>query len=980
VASQLQNMMAEMESWESATEFGIPEDLWASYQVRLRSDDLYIAVLSSLFDALRSTDATDRQQRLSALAKTLLLYSRSAAAKYLEGVDKTLNALYCSAVFYLADFPATATLLAAETDRPHDLLDEEAFLHGLLSRRLSNSGHLEGMLAEILNSSDNVEFEGLLSDLRLRIRDGLELDPRLFIAAKLAFECLTRFAKSNIWNCLRTYSANYSFELWGPFLSNSASFPLWELFPSQMTAIKSGILSDSDNVYSMQMPTSSGKTSLCEIIIYNEVKGRNKKVLFLVPFRALATEIREGISQRLESAGVTVVASHGGNIPTRTEGTAVDSADVLIITPEKFSALVQTLPELEDRFDTVICDEGHLIDDSNRGLQYELLLTKIKSSKSKNRKIIFISAILPNVDSIHRWLGGVDEMLSKSEYVPVETDYAFITPQDSTSWQLDFNTVYKRPRSYFLRSFLTNEDFKYRNPKTGNLNLVDGRKTYTTLACAAAIKSRKNGPVALFTTQKDIKNGVAGLAKKMLELYKLRVSIAEDDLDLSGDLPILAQYIAFQFGQDYSLSKLLEYGVGFHHGDLPQEIRREMEGAVRDQVIGILICTSTLAEGVNLPIRTLVIHTIRRFDGSRRSSIKRRSIKNIVGRVGRAGKETKGRIIFANNSERSDVEDVFRNSSMEPATGALFKLIDAINEAMSRVEIQLSNDIFEAQGNEFLSILDSVDIALINLIPPATLIEDIEQHVESTVERTLAYQYCDTEELRHRIVEVFILRARFLREEVPRDSWQLLKKSGSSPRYWKFVNSRALIERSEWQLLDSVDDSKWLEEVVLKIVEMPTLQIEEDLEVLKAGISGWMAGCTYGEIANACDCEVDEALKLLGHAIGFKLQDALSTLTQLAIARHGEDNMSEVARSWSSLLRYGLGDLQQLDLFERGVSDRLGVWGISRYLKEIGESERGMGLIVLLRSRSAEVLSFLDKDLRVPIISAKRTCEELGIA
>ena len=86
-----------------------------------------------------------------------------------------------------------------------------------------------------------------------------------------------------------------------------------------MKAIESGILEDANEAYSMQMPTSSGKTSLCEILIYNEVKGRDKKVLFLVPFRALASEIREGISKRLESAGISVVASHGGNIPTRSE-------------------------------------------------------------------------------------------------------------------------------------------------------------------------------------------------------------------------------------------------------------------------------------------------------------------------------------------------------------------------------------------------------------------------------------------------------------------------------------------------------------------------------------------------------------------------------------------------------------------------------------------------------------------------------------
>ena len=84
---QLKNMMAEIESWESATEFGIPEDMWAGYQVRRRSDDLYIGVLSELFDTLRIEDIDEKNAILPELAKTLLVYSRSSAAKYLSGVS-----------------------------------------------------------------------------------------------------------------------------------------------------------------------------------------------------------------------------------------------------------------------------------------------------------------------------------------------------------------------------------------------------------------------------------------------------------------------------------------------------------------------------------------------------------------------------------------------------------------------------------------------------------------------------------------------------------------------------------------------------------------------------------------------------------------------------------------------------------------------------------------------------------------------------
>lgn len=976
--NQLSNMMAEIESWESATEFGIPEDLWAGYQVRQRSDDLYIAVLSEVFNSFRIENIDDRRQKLAELANTLLIYSRSSAAQYISGVDRTINLIYCAAAYYIAGFPATASLIAKKVDSLDSLLDEELFLINLLGRNLDLEKEMESNLVNQIRAVGAINFAELISHCQEKIGEGLESDPRLFISSVLLKNCFQRFSDYNIWDSLTDNAANYSYELWQPFFNNSNSFPLWELFPSQLAAINSGILSDSDSVYSMQMPTSSGKTSLCEILIYNEVKGRGKRVLFLVPFRALASEIKEGISKRLESANVSVVSSHGGNIPTRSDSANSETTNVLIITPEKYSAIIHNMPELEDSFDTIICDEGHLIDDSSRGLQYELLLTKLMGSEENPRKVVFISAILPNVDTIHSWLGGLPETLARSNYKPVETDFAFITPQDNNSWQLAFNTIYDRPRSYFLRSFLTKDDFKFENPLTGRMNLIGSYNTYTCLACAAALKAQKTGPVALFTTQKGT-NGVSGLAKKMLELYEKNVTVTDDSPELSPNLPLLIEYITVQFGAAYSLAQLLNFGIGYHHGDLPQDIRREMEAAIQTGLITILICTSTLAEGVNLPIRTLVMHTIKRFNGSITSPIQNRSIKNIIGRVGRAGKETRGRIIFANNNERQIVETVFRDNAMEPAEGALFKLVSVINEALSLNNVQLSNELFEGQSIGFLSTLDRIDATLIDLLPSDMQFEEMEAYIESTIEDTLAYRFCNTDELKNRIKEIFILRTRHIQAEVPEESWPSLRQSGSSPRFWKFVREEELINRLEWLNLAHPNDNEWIVNIILKLVEMPTLEISEEPEIIQNTILGWMNGLTYHDISASTGSEIEDTLNLLGQTIGYKLQEGIAQLTQLAIAMHGAENMSEWAVSWPLLLQYGLGDLQQLDLFERGASDRLGVWGVSRYMAQNDILERGLPLIRLLRLQSEQITQYLENDEQVPQLSIERTKVELRI-
>uniref|UniRef100_UPI00059360BA hypothetical protein n=1 Tax=Legionella tunisiensis TaxID=1034944 RepID=UPI00059360BA len=97
---------------------------------------------------------------------------------------------------------------------------------------------------------------------------------------------------------------------------------------------------------------------------------------------------------------------------------------------------------------------------------------------------------------------------------------------------------------------------------------------------------------------------------------------------------------------------------------------------------------------------------------------------------------------------------------MEPAYGALYRLIESLNKVVTERQIQLSNEIFEAQNTNFLSILDKIDSALINLIPYEVVSEEIERYVEKLLEGTLAYNYCDTEILKSRIKELFVLRVR----------------------------------------------------------------------------------------------------------------------------------------------------------------------------------------------------------------------------
>jgi len=201
-----------------------------------------------------------------------------------------------------------------------------------------------------------------------------------------------------------------------------------------------------------------------------------------------------------------------------------------------------------------------------------------------------------------------------------------------------------------------------------------------------------------------------------------------------------------------------------------------------------------------MPIRTLVVQTFRRYNDATKSLdfIPKRSIKNIIGRVGRAGKETRGRIVFANASEKDTVISVLRDVGLEPARGRLFRLITRIEEHFRQHNEVLTNEALERQEPWFLALIDSIDHAIIDLVPEGTLSDQIEQCINELLERTLAQHQSDSDAFKKTLHLVFHLRGVSLQNTIPRDTWPILKKSGATPRLWKIINDAALLDVPLW--------------------------------------------------------------------------------------------------------------------------------------------------------------------------------------
>ena len=117
----------------------------------------------------------------------------------------------------------------------------------------------------------------------------------------------------------------------------------------------------------------------------------------------------------------------------------------------------------------------------------------------------------------------------------------------------------------------------------------------------------------------------------------------EDDPRAQG----LADALAARLGSDHPLIGTVRKGIGYHHAGLPVEVQEAVEDAVRNETLKAVVATSTLTDGVNLPVRTVVIATTE-YDGQDPGQrMTPAQLLNAVGRAGRAGKESEGWIVLA---------------------------------------------------------------------------------------------------------------------------------------------------------------------------------------------------------------------------------------------------------------------------------------------------------------------------------------------
>ncbi|MBG9757302.1 DEAD/DEAH box helicase [Lysinibacillus sphaericus] len=987
IQATLKRWIAQSHSWKTFNEFKLPVENEANYTFLHRKDDFYISLFNDMIDLIEIEDFSKNKNELLSVAKGLEIYSLEETNSHFEGINKEINLLYASALYYLAGYTSSAYILAnlVVLNESHGKFDH--FLWQFLRKNLVEGNYYSDLLIEFLNNGNSNYINALYENIEYDLIESFKQEPNEFITLLIIKSLVKEFKYNNVWIDLNEHS-NKNVDYQKIVLNGLRNVPqIWSFFPSQRAAIKKGVLTNNEFSYSLQMPTSAGKTAICELIIYNFLsENRGSRVLFLVPFRALAYELKNFLSKKLKFLDISVKSIYGGNTSNGADEYNIDEVDVLISTPEKIMALDGIIPNIYDDFSLVICDEGHLIDDLNRGLDYELLLTKLRFTKKEgeNRKFVFLSAIIPNIEEINAWLGGNDNTVVTSDYKPTQVEYAFLK-ETRDNFYLHINPHLVEPDSYKLFKFIVKQEHQYLKVETRRVNTYKLKDNIKRKSVATALKAQVTGTVALFTTAKNGNSGVYGLAEETI--FQINNLKFPNPIDYADSMTIDKLYEHFRliFGNDFILTELCKKGVLFHHGDLPQDIREIIENSIRDSKIKLFICNSTLAEGVNLPIKTIVINSTKRYvdeDGEiKQKDILVRDLKNLIGRAGRAGKETKGTVIFINPKSYELFLQLIDNKT-EEVTGTLYEFIKLLSDAIQKQSEKigqrfiLENRTIESFPEKYLKIIDSLDYSLVSLLSEEVEIDEFEPFIEKFVNNTFAFNNATDIQLKT-LDNVFQLRGSILKEYIKKGEFIYLKRNHLSIRDYNSIINSIDLDNPIWESLVRPFDDVWVSYIIDVLMKFPSVRhsIEEfneknsrvvTTEKLVNIIIKWISGAWYDEIAKSCNLEVKAILSIQRGVIDSIIEPfANKVINTVSMFLTNESRqVSKEIKNWVKYLCHGLGNQLQLDLLEIGISDRDTIIKLDKTIKDLDFSyTEKIELMFYLKDEKDSIITNLSTEL-----------------
>jgi helicase len=422
-----------------------------------------------------------------------------------------------------------------------------------------------------------------------------------------------------------------------------------ELYPPQAEAVAPAL--DGENLV-LSIPTASGKSLVAYLAMLNAVL-RGSKALYIVPLKALASEKHEDLA-KFEDLGIKVGESTG-------DYDAIDPKlsqyDIVIATSEKVDSLLRHRTKWLKQISVVVADEVHLINDPERGPTLEVILVKFRTFNPE-AQLIALSATIRNCSELAEWL---DARLVVSEWrpVPLKTGvfYAgevFFTDNSRTSLPDDGKPIHSIVSSTIQAGGQC-------------LVFVNTRRSTESLATELGTVVRR--------LKAENKNALAQASKKLVD--------EQDEPSMVGT----------------KLARCVRNGCAFHHAGLSGRHRRLVESNFRNGDISVIVATPTLAAGINLPARTVIVRDVKRFDSEiGYTAVPVLEVKQMCGRAGRPKYDRHGEAILIAKSEEERMflldtyllgenENLYSKLGTEPAIRSHVLGLIATEDARSHADL-----------------------------------------------------------------------------------------------------------------------------------------------------------------------------------------------------------------------------------------------------------------------------------------------------
>ena len=372
-------------------------------------------------------------------------------------------------------------------------------------------------------------------------------------------------------------------------------------------------------------PTGSGKTTVAEHAI-DRALGRRRRAFYTAPIKALSNQKFRDLTERIGASRVGLLTGDNAINP---------DADIVVMTTEVLRNMLYEGRNLDD-LDVVVLDEVHYLEDSFRGPVWEEVILQLPEHVA----LVCLSATVSNTDEVGGWMESVrgETAVVVETTRPVALSNMYIVGDRSGHRVHAIDTLVDgRPNPEgprFDPDPRRGKGDRRNRPKSpwsipNRLEVVDLLEKRDLLPVIWFVFSRKGCDEAAITLER-----AGARFTNNDEAARIRV-IAEEKLSglPAADLAVL---------DTDAFVRRLERGIASHHAGLVPAVKEAVEVCFAEGLVRVVFATETLALGVNLPARSVVIDKLTKFAGDGHQALTPSQFTQLTGRAGRRGIDTHG--------------------------------------------------------------------------------------------------------------------------------------------------------------------------------------------------------------------------------------------------------------------------------------------------------------------------------------------------